>query len=140
MSREEELEDKHQVPQWFILDASDSHLGFTTRDRNETSNREERTQSLRGSPLLFSETQLNNLLPYRLAADKDELRIEMSFTVTKTGDLLDIEVVESNAPIKLNRLVSRALRKLNFRPAFIDGKPASTSDVRMVQSFSGIPG
>jgi tetratricopeptide (TPR) repeat protein len=138
--REEELEDLTQKPQWFILDPDDRHHDFSIRDRNETSSHEERTQSLRGSPLLFSEDQLNNLLPYRLKRNDEELRIEMSFTVTETGDLQNIEIVSSNAPIKLERLVKNALRKLNFRPAIVDGVTVATDNVKFIQTFSRTSG
>ena len=74
-------------------------------------------------------------MPGRLERDKAELRIDLSFTVEASGDLDDIEIVASNAPVKLNRLMTRALHKVNFRPALLDGMPVARENVTMVQTF-----
>ena len=67
---------------------------------------------------------------------KEELSITLSFTVTETGDLSDIEVVETNAPNKLNNLLSRVLRKTYYRPAFENGRPVATPGVTLKQTFT----
>ncbi len=137
MTPTEQLEDEFQDPQWFILDADDSHVGYKIRDLHETSNKDKRTQTLLGEPIKFEEEQLKNLLPFRLhpRGEMAELMIEMSFTVTETGDLTNIEVVESNAPSKLNRLLIDVVRKVYYRPALEGGTPVATDHVRLVQTF-----
>ena len=89
-----------------------------------------------GHPVVFSEKQLDQILPLRLQRNKEELSIEVRFTVTETGDLRDIEVVESNAPAKLNRLLKKALRKTYYRPALTDGRPVVSENVSLVQTFT----
>ena len=140
MTLTEQLEDEFQPPQWFILDADDNHVGFKTRDLHETSNKDRRTQSLAGNPIVFEVEQLNNLLPlkFRKATARAELRIELAFRVTETGDLKDIDVIESNAPSKLDRLLIDALKKVYFRPALENGIPVATDHVTLVQTFSPV--
>lgn len=135
MTPREQVDFQFQAPQWFLMEAEGRHLGFSRRDLNETMDTDKRTQSLIGQPIAFSEEQLDYLLPGRLKRDKSELRIELSFTVEASGDLDNIEVVASNAPLKLNRLMTRALRKVNFRPALLDGVPVARDNVTMVQTF-----
>ena len=135
MTQREQVEFQFQTPQWFLMEAEGRHLGFSRRDVSETMEAGKRTQTLVGQPLAFSEDQLDYLLPGRLERDKAELRIELSFTVEASGDLDDIEIVASNAPVKLNRLMTRALRKVNFRPALLDGTPVARENVTMVQTF-----
>lgn len=135
LSHSERLEDESLDPQWFILDAEGQHLGFAIAERQETTGRRKTTQSLVGSPLVFNEEQLDNLLPFRWIKKKEELELELSFTVTETGDLQNIEVVESNVPVKLRKLIVSALRKVYYRPAFVAGEPVATDDVRLKQTF-----
>jgi TonB family protein len=66
----------------------------------------------------------------------EELKIELSFTVTSEGDLEEIEVKNSTAPVKLDRLVVDALRKAHYRPGLVNGLPVTTKNVSLVQTFS----
>jgi len=136
MTRQEQLEHPSQEPQWFQFDPDRQHRGFETRDLNQPYDREKRTYAVVGYPILFSEDQLDQLLPFRWEKNKEELSITLSFTVTETGDLSDIEVVETNAPNKLNNLLSRVLRKTYYRPAFENGRPVATPGVTLKQTFT----
>lgn len=138
MTPTEALEDLAVTPQWFIVDAEGEHMGFDQQDSNQVSNRDRETQRLIGHPILFSKEQLENLVPNRVMIRQSELQIEFSFTVTETGDLEDIEVVNSNAPAKLDRLVMDALRRVFYRPALDDGVPVARAGVRLVQRFDSV--
>ena len=135
MTRQEQLANLSLEPQWFLFDSESSHRGFETRDLGETYNGEKRTYATIGHPIRFSEDQLNQLLPLRWKKNKAELSISISFTVSETGDLSDIEIVESNAPSRLNRLLTRALRRTYYRPALKLGKPIVSQGVTLVQTF-----
>jgi len=74
-------------------------------------------------------------LPFRWEKNKEELSTTMSFTVTETGDLQDIKIEESNAPSRLNRLLTRILRRTYYRPALKAGKPIVSPGVTLVQTF-----
>jgi tetratricopeptide (TPR) repeat protein len=131
----EQLEDSAEPPGWFLVDADGSNLGFAITEDNKTSSPGKRTQTLIGSPLVFSEDQLDNLLPLKWQKRKEELKIEVSFNVTETGDLEEITVIESNAPSKLRRLITDALRRIYYRPALINGQPTLTRNVHLTQTF-----
>ena len=135
MTHQEMMEDESRTPQWFILDPDQQHLAFTVPDANETFDDEKRTQKLAGRPIRFDEKQLNNLLRYRFARRSEPLRLEYTFTVTESGDLEDITLVESNGPSRLNRLVKDALRRSYYRPALVDGRPERRENVRLIQVF-----
>ena len=135
LTRDEWLEEPEVKPQWFVFDPNEEHLGFSTRDVHETYDRETRTYAMVGHPVVFKETQLDQILPPRLQRNKEELSIEVRFTVTETGDLENIEVIESNAPIKVDRLLKRALRRTYYRPALEDGTPVASENVSFIQTF-----
>jgi TonB family protein len=133
---EEILEDLAVKPQWFIVDGKRAHQGFIVPDRNSNLSQGRGIQELVGNPILFSKDQLNNMIPLRLKKRMEELKIELSFTVTIEGDLEEIEVKNSTAPVKLDRLVVDALRKAHYRPGLVNGLPVTTKNVSLVQTFS----
>ena len=123
-------------PQWFIVDLKGAHQGFIVPDRNPNLSGSSEIQGLVGNPILFSKDQLNNVIPLRRGKGIEELKIELSFTVTSDGDLEEIEVKNSTAPLKLDRLIVDALKKARYRPGIVDGLPVTTKNVRLVQTFS----
>ena len=135
-THEEMVEDLSTEPQWFIVGGKGAHRGFVVPDShlNITQNRE--IHKLVGYPILFSEAQLNNVTPLRLDKRKEDLSITLSFTVTSKGDLKEIEVITSTAPVKLDRLVVDALKKTHYRPALTDGVPVTKKNVQLVQTFA----
>ena len=135
MTPTEQLEDLSIEPQWFILDGNQSHRGFVSPDVNATSDRNKETQVMVGHPIMFSEDQLHNMNSFRFNTRTQDLKIILSFTVLASGDLNDIEIMESSAPTKLNRLVVAALRKSYYRPALLDGVPTRTQNVTLIQTF-----
>jgi len=46
-----------------------------------------------------------------------------------------VQFVETNAPLKLNQLMRRALAKTRYRPALANGIPVDTEHVRLIQTF-----
>ena len=139
MTQREYLEDENREPHWFIMDGDLAHIGFIRRDNHGVSGGVQRTQSMTGHPILFSKKQLDNLRPFKSAGKsagkKADLRITASFTVTETGDLENIEVVESNAHPRLNRLLVRTLKKVYYRPALEAGVPVRREQVNLIQTF-----
>ena len=136
MTREEMLEDHNVKPQWFLMNANQTRQGFNIPDSHQRGNLERKTEQLIGDPLLFSEEQLGNLLSHRIKKRLHELRIEVSFTVLANGDLDDIEIIESTAPIKLDRLIMDSLRRVYYRPALENGIPVEQHDFRLIQTFT----
>jgi tetratricopeptide (TPR) repeat protein len=138
LSPSEMLDHEMQPPQWFLFDPEQLHMAYKTNDLNETSGTERRTQTLVGYPLKFDLEQLRFILPPSLQTLEAmaQLEINVSFSVTDLGDLLDIEVIETNAPQKLNRLIKDSLKKVYFRPQLIDGVPIATDHVTLDQTFT----
>ncbi len=141
MTREEVLEDVALEPQWFLVNADQTQRGFNVPDSNQRPNQDSETERLVGDPLMFSEEQLSNILSSSSRKRMHELRIEASFTVRTDGDLTDIEIVDSTAPIKLDRLIMEALRRTYYRPALENGVPVERRNVKLIQTFdSTFPG
>ena len=137
---EEMLADESVEPQWFLVNADGRHMGFEIPDTHKRTDREAAVEALVGKPLMFSSSQLDNLLPGRTASRLQDVSITLSFTVEADGDLADIEVIESNAPVRLERLVVDALRRVYYRPALVDGVPLAREGVRLVQTFNPAEG
>lgn len=138
VSPREQLQDWTQPPRWFILDGDQTHLGFTAQDLRDRAPADPASRLLVGRPLMFNRAQLDQLLPPSLKSPEAlaGLAVELSFTVTREGRLEDIEVVESNAPKRIERLLVTALRKASYRPRLVDGAPSRTEDVRLAQRFA----
>lgn len=134
-THEEILEDLSVKPQWFIVDLKEAHQGFIVPDRHSGISQSRDIQELAGNPILFSKDQLSNVIPLRRGKGIEEIKIELSFTVTRDGDLEEIEVKNSTAPLKLDRLIVDALKKARYRPGIVDGLPVTTKNVQLVQTF-----
>lgn len=134
----EQLEAGQQPPRWFIFDGEGEHQGFTLPDLHATSVAQQRARVLVGDPLKFEQRQLNFILPRSLHKEtaRAGLSVELAFTVTAFGELSDIDIVESNAPNKVDRLVLAALKRVHFRPAIENGRPVAREDVRLLQTFA----
>lgn len=135
-THEEMTKDLGVEPQWFIIDEKGAHRGFVMPDSGSNLTESREISKLVGYPIRFSEDQLNNLIPLRLSKRKEELRIALSFTVTRDGNLEEIEVTNSTAPGKLERLVVDALKKTYYRPGLANGVPVTTKNVQLVQTFA----
>ena len=138
MSPQQQLEDWSQPPGWFILDGERTHLDFKGMDLRDPAAANAESRALAGSPLKFSRVQLKNLLPASLREPEalTGIRVELAFAVTPAGRPDGVEVLESNAPKRLDRLLVTALKKTLYRPRLVDGVPVRSEDVRLVQTFA----
>ena len=64
--------------------------------------------------------------------------VELSFTVNERGSVLNL-VTERAEPSGSDFLVRKQARKARYRPAFVDGKPITTPDVRLSHTFTYYP-
>ncbi len=137
MSVEEQLLAAYQPPQKFVVPADQARYDIKIRDAMEKISGDPETEKLRGKPFQFVLTQLHNILPISLRdeAAMANLRISLRFTVTDTGRAKNIEIVNSNAPVKLRRLMKEVVSKARFRPALIEGKPVTRDGFQLTQSF-----
>jgi protein TonB len=49
--------------------------------------------------------------------------VTVSFTITKTGSIRDVEVVDANPPRIFNRVVKKAVLRWKYKPKYVDGQP-----------------
>jgi len=140
MSLDEQLEAQYQPPQFYIVPLSGNSYGLKIKDTltmGMTSDDEVKTERMIGSPFQFISHQLQNILPIALR-DESKLAsifIDLKFTVDETGKVENVEFTNSNAPVKLNRLMKEVMRKVKFRPGLVEGRPVITHNVTLSQSF-----
>lgn len=137
MTPEEKQTLENQPPQEFLLPLSEENYNIKITDRRHKMEDVDPVIKLVGEPFKFNYEQLRYILPLNKRAP-DELAglyVTASFTVDAEGNVENIEIVDSNSPVRLNRLVQKTLRKTQFRPAFVDGNPVKTEEVKLTQTF-----
>ena len=94
-------------------------------------------RELIGYPFQFYRDQVHYLLRFsnRGGEQTKQAKITIDFTVNIDGSLTNIEIIETNAPIKINQLIKKTLSKTTFRPALLAGKPIVSDHVRITQIF-----
>ncbi len=60
--------------------------------------------------------------PVQAARDGKEGFVQLSFTITETGEVDDISVIKAEPNRIFNREAMRALRKWKYKPKIVDGK------------------
>jgi tetratricopeptide (TPR) repeat protein len=125
-------------PQFFVIPMNENQYNFRIYDRRTQRPDEDPVRKMIGEPIQFDHKQLTFLLPvgYRNDFNMRELSILMDFTVNENGKTSDVLIVESNAPLRLDRLMKRVVQNSLFRPAFEAGEAVRTSHVKFTQTFS----
>jgi tetratricopeptide (TPR) repeat protein len=112
----------------------ESGESWSSTGRNKVS------RQLVGEPLPLCYSQVVDLAR---AKNKDKLAtffMDLDFTVSKSGKVMKVEVLDSNTPYKLGRYVKNMLYTTRFRPRFVAGKPVLTEHVELRQTFESGPG
>ena len=73
--------------------------------------------------------------PERAAARGVEGYVIMEFTITETGSVTNIKVVEANPPGMFDRAAIRAMERWKYKPKVVDGKPVPRHGVRNQLTF-----
>ena len=140
MSWDEQLQAEYQPPQIFTVASPGHQYGVKIKDTLEMTTadpRSERSETWVGTPFQFISHQLQHILPVTLRDETSlaSILIELNFTVSETGLVHDIEFTNSNAPVKLNKLMKNVIKKVRFRPGLVEGQPVITHNVTLSQSF-----
>lgn len=137
MTQDEEIVAEYQSPQFFLVPLEHDRYGLRIRDSRQASPTHAKTEKMVGTPFQFAFAQLQNILPRSRKSEVAlaAISIALDFTVTGKGAIRDIEIIKSNAPAKLNRLMGDVLRKARFRPALVDGQPIVTQNVTITETF-----
>jgi hypothetical protein len=110
------------------LDVTREHRRLDSRYSLESANP---SGAIVGSPLPVCESGVQDLLG---SEDYASMEVKLALTVSPEGKAKDITVVESNAPVRLTRLVKRLYEITRFRPALVDDV-ASSEQIEITQSF-----
>lgn len=138
MTRDEQLSSPFQEPQQFLVPDPVDDYNVRIVDQMKSPDKRTRTLDVVGSPFRFYTDQLEFILPHSLRkADKlAEISIILDFTVQSDGGVQNVEIIESNAPRKLDRLLRNVVLKSSFRPALDNnGVPINKDHVRITQMF-----
>jgi len=73
--------------------------------------------------------------PDRAASRGIEGYVVMEFTITETGAVTNIKVVEANPPGIFDRAAIRAMERWKYKPKIVDGKPVPRHGVRNQLTF-----
>ena len=125
-------------PQYFVTSMYDNQYNFRIYNRRAEMRDEDPIRKMIGEPVQLDYQQLIYLLPvgYKNDFNIRELSILMDFTVNEDGKTSDVLIMESNAPLRLDKLMRKIVRFSRFRPAFKEGLAVKQSHVRFTQTFS----
>jgi len=132
--RDNEL--KLSTPQKLVLPFQEDDYAVLF-NQNSTDPTAARTLKVVGSPFRFVRDQLVDFLPRKLSSDEGlaTISILMEFSVNAEGRTHNIEVSSEQATGRLLRTMRRILSKTRFRPRLLDGKPVTTHEVQLTQTF-----
>ncbi len=71
--------------------------------------------------------------PRRAALAGKEGWVKLEFTVTETGTVKDVKVVEAHPKGYFERAAKRAILKWKFKPRVVDGKPVARRAVQVIE-------
>ena len=74
--------------------------------------------------------------PRRAAVAGIEGYVTLRFTITETGSVTDVSVVESRPPRVFDREAIRAIMRWRFRPRVVDGQPVPQPNVTQTLDFN----
>jgi TonB family protein len=125
-------------PQFFVTSMYDNQYNVRIYGRRTKIRDEDPIRKMIGEPVQFDYQQLIFMLPVGFKSDFNirELSILVDFTVNEDGKTSDVYIVESNAPLKLDKLMRRVVQSSRFRPAFKEGLAIRQPHVRITQTFS----
>lgn len=80
--------------------------------------------------------RVDPVYPAQAARDGREGWVRLSFTITETGDVEDVKVIDSQPRHIFDNAAQRALKKWKFRPGIRDGRVAKLFNNQVQLNFS----
>jgi TonB family protein len=138
ITHQDKFFEDNMEPQFFATSKYENQYNFRIYDRRTEMRDEDPIRKMIGEPVQFDNQQLIFMLPVGFKSDFNirELSILVDFTVNEDGKTSDVYIVESNAPLKLDKLMRRVVQSSRFRPAFKEGLAIRQPHVRITQTFS----
>lgn len=78
--------------------------------------------------------------PAKALADKISGSVELEFTVTKKGEVVNLKVVDSTPAGVFDASVMKAMSNIRFAPRITDGRRVATDGVRAMYLFQAATG
>jgi hypothetical protein len=137
MTKNEQLSAREQKPQQFLVPLTHRQHNLRIIDNMDSLGEREDTLDVIGTPFQFYLEQLRFMLPVamRKPSEMAELEIMLKFAVEADGRVRNVEIISSNAPLKLNKLMREVLSKTRYRPALKQGVPVRKDQVTVTQLF-----
>ncbi len=137
MTWAEQVAAPDEAPQIFVVPNSENDYTTTIIETPASPGARRRTREVIGRPFQFLTDQLQVILPNsrRDTAKMSEMAVTLDFTVKRDGRVHNVEVTESNAPVRVNRLMREVLSKTRYRPALHNGVPTREDHVTVTQTF-----
>ncbi len=121
------------------LEPNTSSMGneytFNTTVPNTKLNVKININNARGDMQATPQFRVDPSYPAKASRDGIEGWVKLGFTVTASGAVTDISVIDANPSKVFNREARRALRKWKYKPRLIDGKPVEQPNMVVVLDF-----
>lgn len=95
-----------------------------------------RKERLVGSPLPLCSSHVLKLTRSGSVEELKKFRLQLDFSVAEDGQVRNVNIVESNAPVRLNVYVKNMLTSTRYRPRLENGSPTVTKQITMHQTFT----
>lgn len=93
-------------------------------------------RELIGAPLLLCYPQVLDLVKKRSRNNLSNYYVKLDYSVDEDGRVQNVEILDSNSPVKLNRYVINMLYSTRYRPRFDNGEPVETNHLNLHQTFA----
>ena len=106
----------------------------TTVPSNEL-NVEINLNSTQGDMQATPQFRVDPTYPVEASRDGIEGWVKLGFSVTASGSVTDISIIDSKPANVFNRAARRALKKWKYKPQIVDGKPVAQTNMVVVLDF-----
>ena len=124
-----------RYPADFKVPLSEKDYGVMVTEGNFVQPIQPRSTPMVGNPFRFSRGLLVRDLKLRSNLNFRRVKMTFEFTVTKSGQVKEVELLSSNAPSKLDNFMRKVFAKVRYRPGLLDGVPIDTPNVQLTQTF-----
>lgn len=80
--------------------------------------------------------RVNPIYPQNAAARGIEGYVTLSFTITPSGSVSDVAVINASPPGIFDRAALKALRRWRYNPKLVDGKPVARPNQKVTLKFA----
>jgi len=93
-------------------------------------------RNLIGTPLPLCYSQVLDLVNKKSRKFLPNYYTNLDFSVDQYGKVQNVEIIDSNSPVRLNRYVINMLYSTRYRPRFENGEPVKTNHLNLHQTYT----